>query len=348
MAAGPDAGGADDGDDGDDCAAQRHGRPWPRWLPRPPRSRWPRWRRRCGVAAAALSAVVVGLWLLDVLRQGEAGHAVPEALARAAIVAALAAGAAWLAAALTAMAALAAITARPAGRPGWALGAALVLPALLALSLAVRFAGIDSEVSGRYYLDEGTYYHHATMIDRGEGLRLSFVYHHLLYYADALTLWAAARFPATVAALGRRLYGLNDPLAVSWLLLRGVVALLSALTVVPVYAIARRASAAGAPWVGRTAGALAAALLIASDLFNEGSHLNTCDVPAAFFATSASGPATTSWPEWRRGWRAPASIRPGWWPWASAPSGWAGGCAAATGTAASAGRRSPPSAPSWR
>src|SRR6202049_2409626 len=241
-----------------------------------PGAGWPRWRRRCGVAAAALSAAVVGLWLLDVIRQGEAGHAVLEALSGGAIVAALAAGAAWLTAALAA---------RLAGRSGWALGAALVLPAMLALSLAVRFAGIDSEVSGRYYLAEGTYYHHATMIDRGELLRLSFVYPHLVYYADALTLWAAARFPATVAALGRRLYGLDDPLAVAWLLLRGVVALLSALTVVPVYELARRASGAAAPWVGRAAGALAAALLIASDLFNEGSHLNTCDVPSAFFAT---------------------------------------------------------------
>jgi hypothetical protein len=254
MAAGPGAG----------DAARRQGRSWPLW------------RRRCGVAAAALSAAAVGLWLLDVIRQGEAGHAVPEALSRGAIVSALAAGAAWLTAALAA---------RLAGRRGWALGAALVLPAMLALSLAVRFAGIDSEVSGRYYLDEGTYYHHATMIDRGEVLRLSFVYPHLVYYADALTLWAAARFPATVAALGRRLYGLDDPLAVAWLLLRGVVALLSALTVVPVYELARRASGAAAPWVGRAAGALAAALLIASDLFNEGSHLNTCDVPSAFFAT---------------------------------------------------------------
>src|SRR5579864_2375627 len=266
MAAGPGAG------DGDGDVARRQGRSWPLW------------RRRCGAAAAALSAIVVGLWLLDILRQGEDGHAVPEALSRAAIVAALAAGAAALAA-------------RLAGKRGWALGAALVLPSLLALSLAVRFAGIDSEVSGRYYLDEGTYYHHATMIDRGEVLRLSFVYPHLVYYADALTLWAAARFPTAVAALGRRLYGLDDPLAMAWLLLRGVVALLSALTVVPVYELARRAGGAGAaagadaaagaaaPWVGRAAGALAAALLIASDLFNEGSHLNTCDVPSAFFAT---------------------------------------------------------------
>ncbi|MBV8199297.1 MAG: glycosyltransferase family 39 protein, partial [Acidobacteria bacterium] len=266
-----------------------------------------RWRRRCGWAAAALAAAVAGLWLLDVIRQDGAGHAVPEALSRAAIAAALAAGAAWLAAALAA---------RLAGRRGRALAAALVLPALIVLALAVRFAGIDSEVSGRYYLDEGTYYHHATMIDRGEVLRLNFVYPHLTYYADALTLWAAARFPVAVAALARRLYGLDDPTAVAWLLLRGVVALLSVLTVVPVYALARRlasrggesgrqpagqagqkessadgegevhgAAPAGAPWAGLAAGALAALLLICSDLFNEGSHLNTCDVPSAFFAT---------------------------------------------------------------
>src|ERR1700674_388816 len=263
--------------------------------------RWRLWRRRCGWLAVGLAAVVVALWLLDVIRQEEAGHAVPEALSRAAIVAALVAGAAWLAVALAA---------RLAGRRGRALGAALVLPALVALALVVRFAGIDSEVSGRYYLDEGTYYHHATMIDRGEVLRLSFVYPHLTYYADALTLWVAARFPTMVAALARRLYGLTDPTAVAWLLLRGVVALLSALTVVPVYELARRligggdesggvsvassahgggavsgAAAGGAPWVGRAAGALAAGLLIFSDLFNEGSHLNTCDVPSAFFAT---------------------------------------------------------------
>lgn len=236
-----------------------------------------RWRRRLGLAAAALAAVVVGLWLVDILERGDGdgGGGVPEGASRAAIVAAIAAAAAWLAAALAA---------RTAGRRGWALGAAWVLPALVGLSLAVRLAGLDTEVAGRTYLDEGTYYHHATLIDQGEVLSPSFVYPHLVYDADALVLWAAARFPATVAALARRLYGLTDPLAVSWLLLRGVVALLSALTVVPVYRLA--AWAIGGPaWLGRAAGALAAALLIGSDLFNEGSHLNTCDVPSACFAT---------------------------------------------------------------
>jgi hypothetical protein len=263
-----------------------------------------RWRRRWGAAALALAVLAAALWLLDVGWRGRDGRGVPEALSRVAIAAALAAGAGWLAAALAA---------RMAGRQGRELAAALLLPGLVVLSLAVRFAGIDSEVSGRYYLDEGTYYHHATAIDGGELLTRTFVYPHLTYYADALTLWAAARFPGVVAALARRLYGLDEPLAVSWLLLRGVVALLSALTVVPVFKLAERlgggggaaaasevgeggraaaaghgsgvSGLAGAPWAGRAAGALAAALLIFSDLYNEGSHLNTCDVPSAFFAT---------------------------------------------------------------
>src|SRR5258708_6139203 len=113
-------------------------------------------RRRRRGAAGALSAVVVALWLLDVLRQGEAGHALPEALARAAILAALAAGAGWLAAA---MAALAAITARLAGRPLWALAAALVLPAPLAPSLGGRFAGLGSRGGGRDHPAAGAYSH---------------------------------------------------------------------------------------------------------------------------------------------------------------------------------------------
>ncbi|HEV3455467.1 MAG TPA: glycosyltransferase family 39 protein [Thermoanaerobaculia bacterium] len=248
--------------------------------------RWRRRRRRCGLAAAALAALVVALWLLDVSLQGQGGHAVPAALCRAALAAAIVAGGAWLAATLAA---------RLEQRPGRTL-AALALPALVALSLAVRFAGIDSEVGGRYYLDEGTYYHHATLIDGGELLSNTFVYPHLTYYADALTLWAAGLFPAAVGALVRSLYGVVDPLAVSWLLLRGLVALLSALTVVPVYMIAERLGRGGGngsgstgdgglPWTGHAAAALAAGLLIVSDLYNEGSHLNTCDVPSAFFAT---------------------------------------------------------------
>ncbi len=238
--------------------------------------RWRRWRRRSGAAALALAAIVVASWLCDVTSRGRGGSGVPEPVSRAAIVALLAAGAAWL---------VAGLAARLAGRKGWALAAALALPALLALALAVRFAGLGSEASGRYYLDEGTYYHQATAINGGEPLIRTFVYPHLTYYADALALWCAARFPAVVATLVRCVYGRTEPLAVAWVLLRGVVALLSALTVAPVYLMAVRLSSGARPWSGRVAGALAAALVIFSELYNEGSHLNTCDVPSAFFAT---------------------------------------------------------------
>jgi hypothetical protein len=225
-----------------------------------------------GVALVA-AGLMVGVWLVDILSPGDV--AVPAAVSRVAILAFLAAAAWWLGAGLAA---------RVAGRRGRELAVALLLPGLLALALLVRLAGVESEVGGRYYLDEGTYYHHAAAIDEGEVLRRTFVYPHFTYYADALVLWSAARFPTAVAAAAHRLYGLDEPLAVSWLLLRCVVALLSALTVVPVYRIASRL-ARGAPWVGRAAGSLAALLLIFCDLFNEGSHLNTCDVPSAFFAT---------------------------------------------------------------
>ncbi|HEY0782902.1 MAG TPA: glycosyltransferase family 39 protein, partial [Thermoanaerobaculia bacterium] len=142
----------------------------------------------------------------------------------------------------------------------------------------VRLLGVDHEVTGRYYLDEGTYYHHATAIDDGQLLVHTFVYPHFLYYADALVLWVAARFPAVVAAGALRLYGVQEPLAVAWILLRALVAVLSALTTLPVYAIGRRLG-------GGAAAALGAVLLILSPLYNDGSHLNICDVPSAFFAT---------------------------------------------------------------
>ncbi len=154
---------------------------------------------------------------------------------------------------------------------------ALLLPALVVLALAVRFTGLSHEVEGRYYADEGTYYHHASKIVGGQPLRLSFVYPHLMYYADALALWLASLFPGVVGGWAR-LVGVTEPLGVSWLVLRSVVGLLSALTVVPVYRIGERM---GGIW----AGALGSLLLIFSPLYNEGSHLNICDVPSAFFAT---------------------------------------------------------------
>ena len=216
-----------------------------------------------GAAAALLWAAVLLLWWIDV-----GGASPPLLLSRTAVVLAVVATAVWLTRLLVR---------RLAGLRGWALVTAAVLPALLVLALVVRCVGLSHEVEGRYYLDEGTYYHHASEINAGRMLRLSFVYPHLMYYLDAVVLWMASLFPGAVAAWASAV-GVDDPLGVSWLLLRGVVALMSALTVVPVYRIAERFAGVGG-------GAAAGLLLIFSPLFNDGSHLNTCDVPSAFFAT---------------------------------------------------------------
>jgi hypothetical protein len=207
--------------------------------------------------AVAFAILAAALWMLHV-----GGHDAPW-LARGVVLLALISFAAWLGARL----------ARSLREKR---AAAFVLPALLMLALAVRFIGLSHEVEGRYYLDEGTYYHHASEIDAGRWLRLSFVYPHFLYYADAVALWLAGLFPGVVARIGAGL-GVGDPLGLSWLVLRSVVAVLSVLTVVPVFRIAERIS-------GKWAGAAAALLLIFSPLYNAGSHLNTCDVPSAFFA----------------------------------------------------------------
>lgn len=214
-------------------------------------------RRLLGWCSLSLWGALLLLWLLDAL-----GHGLPAALDRAVAVAATAAGAGWIGVSL-------------ARRQSW------TLAALLALSLAVRLIGIDHEVDGRYYDDEGTYYHHATKINGGEVLRFSFVYPHLMYYADAFALWLASLFPGATARLAAGVFGVEEPLAVSWLLLRGVVALLSALTVVPVFRLGERFGGRR----GRPAGIMASLLLIFSPLYNDGSHLNICDVPSAFFAT---------------------------------------------------------------
>ena len=78
--------------------------------------------------------------------------------------------------------------------------AGLLLPALLALSLLVRCTGLAHEAEGRYYADEGTYYHHAKGIEAGQPLRLSFTYPHLLYDLDAVALWLLRLFPGAGAA----------------------------------------------------------------------------------------------------------------------------------------------------
>ena len=110
-----------------------------------------------GAAAAFLWAAVLLLWWIDV-----GGASPPLLLSRAAVVLAVVATAVWLTRLLVR---------RLAGLRGWALAAAAVLPALLVLALVVRCVGLSHEVEGRYYLDEGTYYHHASEINAGRMLR---------------------------------------------------------------------------------------------------------------------------------------------------------------------------------
>ncbi|HTQ80560.1 MAG TPA: glycosyltransferase family 39 protein [Thermoanaerobaculia bacterium] len=222
--------------------------------------------RAWSFGAAFLWASLVLLWGLDITRAGMGVCHLPRLAAT------------LLLAALLVLASALGLRLSTAVRTGGSRrAAALALAALLALALVVRLAGISHEASGRYYADEGTYYHHASKINEGEVLRLSFIYPHLTYYLDAFALWCAGLFPATAARLGAAA-GLRDPLSVSWVLLRMVVALLGALTVVPVFFLGRRLA-------GLPGGCAGAALLIFSPLYNAGSHLNTCDVPSAFFAT---------------------------------------------------------------
>lgn len=229
-------------------------------------------------SAAALWAGLVPLWLL-----AARGHGAPEGVARAVLPAALAATAGALA--------LAARRALARDRRS-----ALLLFGLLALSLAVRFAGIEHEVAERYYLDEGTYARHATDINRGELLVPTFVYPHLLYYLDAFAIWLASLLGGLTVGATSALYDISDWPVVCRLVMRSVSALLGALTVVPVYALARstgRLAGLGgrggpasppAPTEELAAAAFAALLLVFSPLYNEGSHLAICDVPSAFFA----------------------------------------------------------------
>jgi len=91
-----------------------------------------------GYAALGLWGLTILLWMLHV-----GGHDVP-ALACGVVILALVASAAW-------------VTVRLDRAWSWRSGRerALVflLPALLILSLAVRFTGLSHEVDGRYYLD---------------------------------------------------------------------------------------------------------------------------------------------------------------------------------------------------
>lgn len=226
----------------------------------PPRASRRRWARAAAVlACAALVALFVG-WCLFL-----AGRPLPEAGNRALSALALSAGAGW--------AALAAWRAAQHTAGRW-------LVALLALSLALRLSGLEFEIAERYYEDEGIYTANLTDINAGEVLRPSFVYPHLTYYLFAFVVWVASNSGETAVALARSLYGVADWGLTVRLLVRLTVGFISALAVLPVFALARRLG-------GLAAGIVAGALLACSPLFNEISHLGICDAPAAVFAACA-------------------------------------------------------------
>ncbi|MCB1035818.1 MAG: glycosyltransferase family 39 protein, partial [Acidobacteria bacterium] len=213
-----------------------------------------------GGGALAVWLALAGCWIGFILSQA----ALPRSLGRALLPLALLLTTGWLA-----KWAFSAIRRGPAPRR--------ILLGLLAIALAVRLAGVDHEVEERAYLDEGTYYHHATKINEGEVLRFSFVYPHLLYYLDAFTLWNTTLFPGAWDRLCRTVFEVSETLGQSWVALRLLAALLSVLAVGAVFQVGRR-------FAGTAAGALGAALLVFSPLTNDGAHLIISDVPSASLA----------------------------------------------------------------
>ncbi|HLE85138.1 MAG TPA: glycosyltransferase family 39 protein, partial [Thermoanaerobaculia bacterium] len=205
-----------------------------------------------------LWAATVALWLLDAL-----GRGLPAAVDR--VVAGLA---------LSATAALLVRAVRRRWREGLA---GRLLLAVLALALAACFIGLASELTTRYFGDEGIYRANARRINGGQLLRPYFVYPHLLFHLDALALWLAGLFGPVVPRLASALYGVEGVGPVAALVTRGVTALLGALTAAPVFAAARRVA-------GLFAAATAGALAALSPLYLEVAHLNLSDVPGAFFA----------------------------------------------------------------
>lgn len=217
---------------------------------------------RMGVLTAV--SLLVAAWMAHV-----AGRPLPLVLPRVVAVLMLVLGALWL---LRSSAQR--IAAARAGR--WQ---AVVLPGVLLLAVLTAFVGIDHEIADRTWLDEGTYTHHASEINRGEWIRDSFVYPHLLYYAGAFAIWLASLAAEPLLAVAAAWLGIPDWATLCRLMVRIVVAAGGALTVVPVVRLARRL----AP--GQTAPPiLAGAILALCPLWMEGAHLGICDIPAAALA----------------------------------------------------------------
>lgn len=220
-----------------------------------------------GILAFLACMAAVGLWLADAL-----GRGAPPAISRLTVV--------------LAAAALGAFGARWLARLWREDRGSRILLALALLSLVLCFVGLDHEVGGRGFADEGTYRAQAERINReGQLLRPWFVYPHLLFYLNALALWVAGLFQGAVDGLARLVYGVEGELAVSVLVTRSVTATLGALVPVPVFVAARRVA-------GLPAAVAAGALAALSPQVVEIAHQNLSDVTAAFFAALALMQAT--------------------------------------------------------
>ena len=227
----------------------------------------PRLRSLSGPAALVLWIWLGAAWLATAL-----GGAPPRRLAQAALVIAAVALAAWCVEVLRrAFADL---------EPAAARRARLLLLALLALACLTFFTGLERELTGKAFADEGTYLRQAQRINEGRLLRPWFVYPHLLFYLDAFALWLAGLTGALWPALARGVWGVAGDPGVAVLATRCVTALCGALTVVPVFASARRLGGLGAA-------GLAGAAIALSPTYVEVAHLNISDVPAGLFAAAA-------------------------------------------------------------
>lgn len=235
---------------------------------------------------AALAVTVP--WLLDA-----GGHGLPRRGAQLAVALGLA-GLAGIAASTSWRLLRAEL--RASRWVGWG------LLALGVLSVGVHFAGLSFEVGHGYYRDEGIYRAAAERINGGALLPLNFIYGHLPYYLAAWALWLHGLFLRPSTALIAALCGLRDEASVSWMCIRAIAGACGALTVLPVFGIARRvfggtrgdegeARLAPTPsfmasnGAAAFAGFLGAGLITASTLYNEVTHVYISDVPAAFFAT---------------------------------------------------------------
>jgi len=222
------------------------------------------------IVAMTVSAswlIMLWVWLVDV-----SGEGLPVPLKRAAVVAA----------GLGTLVGLAVMARRAwEGRlRASSRSTSRMLMLLTLIAIVVALIGVDWEVSGRYYRDEGIYYAAAQDINQGQLLPESFIYGHLPYYLYAIALWIQSLFPHQAGWLCELLYGTHKEVEVSWLMLRGINSLLGALTVIPVFVIAFRIA-------GFLAGVLGAILIVLSPIYSEIFRLIISDVPSAFFATVA-------------------------------------------------------------